>query len=172
FVCDHFLLSLRSFPTRRSSDLETIDQLAKKGLITQSEGAEVVDLASFNLPPCLIRKSDGATLYATRDLTAAIYRQQKYKFTKALYVVGEEQRLHFQQVFAVLKQMGYEWAANMEHIPFGLILKNGKKMSTRKGKVVLLEDVIDEAFQLAKKMIEEKNPTLRNKLEIDKQVGV
>lgn len=151
---------------------ETIDQLAKKGLITQSEGAEVVDLASFNLPPCLIRKSDGATLYATRDLTAAIYRQQKYKFTKALYVVGEEQRLHFQQVFAVLKQMGYEWAANMEHIPFGLILKNGKKMSTRKGKVVLLEDVIDEAFQLAKKMIEEKNPTLRNKLEIAKQVGV
>ncbi|MBS4223597.1 arginine--tRNA ligase [Lederbergia citrea] len=151
---------------------ETIELLKKKGLLHSSDGAQVVELTEYDLPPCLIEKSDGATLYATRDLTAALYRQEKYKFEKALYVVGHEQSLHFKQVFLVLEKMGYDWANHMEHIPFGFILKDGKKMSTRKGKIVLLEEVIEEAIQLALKSIEAKNPELPNKEEVAKMVGV
>ncbi|MCT8138046.1 arginine--tRNA ligase [Anaerobacillus sp. CMMVII] len=150
----------------------TIDMLTKKQLLTSSEGAEVVDLQEFDLPPCLIKKSDGATLYATRDLTAALYRQQQYNFEKTLYVVGQEQSLHFKQVFLVLEKAGFEWAKELIHIPFGFILKDGKKMSTRKGKIVLLEEVITEAVELAEKNIEMKNPMLANKAEIAKMVGV
>lgn len=151
---------------------DTINKLIKKGLLSKSDGAEVVDLQEENLPPCLIRKSDGATLYATRDLTAALYRQEHYQFEKALYVVGHEQSLHFKQVFLVLEKMGFEWVKGLEHVPFGFILKDGKKMSTRKGKVVLLEEVLREAMELAKKNMEEKNPDLENKEEIAKMVGV
>ena len=151
---------------------KTIELLNHDGLLQQSDGAEVVELTEFDLPPCLIKKSDGASLYATRDLTAALYRHEHYQFEKALYVVGHEQSLHFKQVFLVLKKMGYEWAEQMAHIPFGFILKDGKKMSTRKGKIVLLEEVIQEAIEMAKKSIEAKNPTLQNKDEIAKMVGV
>ncbi|MBS4177884.1 arginine--tRNA ligase [Lederbergia citrea] len=151
---------------------ETIELLKKKGLLHSSDGAQVVELTEYDLPPCLIEKSDGATLYATRDLTAALYRQETYKFEKALYVVGHEQSLHFKQVFLVLEKMGYDWANQMEHIPFGFILKDGKKMSTRKGKIVLLEEVIEEAIELALKSIEAKNPGLPNKEEVAKMVGV
>ncbi|WP_343070786.1 arginine--tRNA ligase [Bacillus sp. REN10] len=151
---------------------ETVQLLQDKGLLQESDGAEVVDLQQYELPPCLIKKSDGATLYATRDLTAAIYRQTHYQFDKALYVVGHEQRLHFKQVFLTLEKMGYEWAKGMVHIPFGFILKDGKKMSTRKGKVVLLEQVMEEAIELAKQSIEEKNPQLAEKEEVAKAVGV
>lgn len=151
---------------------ETIDTLNGIGLLSHSEGAEVVDLKEFDLPPCLIKKSDGATLYATRDLTAAIYRQKQYQFEKALYIVGHEQSLHFKQVFLVLEKMGYDWAKGLVHVPFGFILKDGKKMSTRKGKVVLLEEVIKEAIDLAQKNIEIKNPNLENKKGIAKIVGV
>ncbi|MBO1003990.1 arginine--tRNA ligase [Pseudogracilibacillus auburnensis] len=150
----------------------TIQLLEKEGLLKQSEGAQVVELTDYDLPPCLIKKSDGATLYATRDLTAALYRQDQYEFEKALYVVGQEQSLHFKQVFLVLKEMGFEWADQLEHIPFGFILKDGKKMSTRKGKVVLLETVIHEAIELAKQNIEAKNPNLQQKDEVAKMVGV
>lgn len=151
---------------------KTIHLLNEKSLLQLSDGAQVVELSDDDLPPCLIKKSDGATLYATRDITAAIYRQQQYNFEKALYVVGHEQSLHFNQVFLVLQKMGFDWAKNMEHIPFGFILKDGKKMSTRKGKIVLLETVIHEAIQLAKENIETKNPSLENKDEVAKMVGV
>lgn len=151
---------------------ETVKKLIDLKLLEQSDGAQIVNLKEFNLPPCLIQKSDGATLYATRDLTAAIYRYHHYHFDKAFYVVGQEQSLHFQQVIHVLEKMNYPWAKNISHIPFGFILKDGKKMSTRKGKVVLLEKVIEEAIQLAQKNIEEKNPNLTMKEEVAKMVGV
>ncbi|WP_042148814.1 arginine--tRNA ligase [Paucisalibacillus sp. EB02] len=147
-----------------------VKELQEKGLLMESDGAHVVEVENF--PPCLIKKSDGTTLYATRDLAAAIYRQENYRFDKSLYVVGHEQTLHFKQLFAVLRKMGYEWQEGMAHVPFGMILKDGKKMSTRKGKVVLLEDVIKDAITLALKNIEEKNPQLENKEEVANQVGV
>jgi arginyl-tRNA synthetase len=146
--------------------------LEEKGLLTESDGALVVSLDEYDLPPSLIKKSDGATLYATRDLAAALYRYETYNFAKALYVVGNEQRLHFQQLFKVLGKMGFPWAADMHHVPFGMMLKDGKKMSTRKGKVVLLEEVLAQAIADVQKVIEEKNPTLANKEEVARQVGV
>ncbi|WP_445505778.1 arginine--tRNA ligase [Niallia sp. 03091] len=148
---------------------KVIDLLEKDHLLLESEGAKVVQLDGF--PPCLIKKKDGTTLYATRDLAAAIYRQETYQFVKAIYVVGNEQTLHFKQLFAVLNKMGYDWQNGMVHIPFGMMLKDGKKMSTRKGKVVLLEEVLNEAIDLACQSIEEKNPSLQAKEEVAIQVG-
>ena len=148
-----------------------VKELADKGLLKESNGALVVELDE-DIPPCLIMKSDGATLYATRDLTAAIDRKETYDFVKSLYVVGNEQSLHFTQFKQVLSKMGYEWADDIEHIPFGLILKAGKKMSTRKGKIVLLEQVLNEAISLAQATIETKNPSLANKSEVAEAVGV
>lgn len=151
---------------------KTIALLAEKNLLSASAGAEVVDLTEEGMPPLLIRKSDGATLYATRDLTAALYRHENYQFAKAWYVVGQEQTLHFKQVFQALQKMGFSFANEMEHIPFGFILKNGKKMSTRKGGLVLLEKVLQEAIGLAAKNIEEKNPALEEKQQVAEMVGV
>ncbi|KEK25072.1 arginine--tRNA ligase [Bacillus gaemokensis] len=159
-----------AFYNERMDDF--VEILEEKGLLEESDGAQVVNLEKEDMPPCLIKKSDGATLYATRDLTAALYRQNTYEFDKALYVVGAEQSLHFTQFFTVLKKLGYDWVDGMAHVPFGLILKDGKKMSTRKGKVVLLEEVLEEAITLAKQNIEEKNPDLKQKEEVAKQVGV
>jgi arginyl-tRNA synthetase len=149
---------------------QVVEMLHEKALLVESEGATVVELDGF--PPCLIKKRDGTTLYATRDLAAAKYRQENYHFEKSLYVVGNEQTLHFKQLFAVLEKMGFSWPKGMAHVPFGMILKDGKKMSTRKGKVVLLEDVIKEAVQLAFMNIEEKNPSLPDKENVASQVGV
>ncbi len=149
-----------------------VDLLEEKGLLTESDGAMVVSLDEYDMPPCLIKKRDGATLYATRDLAAAFYRHEHYDFGKALYVVGGEQRLHFQQLFKVLLKMGYDWANNMHHIPFGMMLKDGKKMSTRKGQVVLLEEVLSQAITDVLKVIQEKNPSLPNKEQVARQVGV
>ncbi|MEK3907172.1 arginine--tRNA ligase [Oceanobacillus sp. FSL W7-1309] len=149
-----------------------VSRLEESDLLQLSDGAEVVDLAEHDLAPCLIKKSDGATLYATRDLTAAVYRQETYKFERSYYVVGHEQSLHFEQIFLVLQKLGYDWAKQLTHIPFGFILKDGKKMSTRKGKVVLLEEVIQEAIRLAEQIIAEKNPSLQNKADIAEVVGV
>ncbi|MFS0690147.1 arginine--tRNA ligase [Sporosarcina sp. 179-K 8C2 HS] len=148
-----------------------VQELQDKGLLVESDGAMVVELEE-GMPPCLIKKSDGATLYATRDLAAAIYRKNKYDFVKSIYVVGNEQSLHFTQVKQVLGKMGHDWASDIVHVPFGLILQGGKKMSTRKGKIVLLEEVLKEAIELAQKNIEEKNPTLANKSEVAEAVGV
>ncbi|MEW9053233.1 MAG: arginine--tRNA ligase [Neobacillus sp.] len=149
-----------------------VQLLEEKNLLVESNQAQVVELLEQDLPPCLIKKSDGATLYATRDLAAALYRKENYDFDLSLYVVGNEQSLHFKQLIAVLSKMGYEWAEKMVHIPFGMMLKDGKKMSTRKGKVVLLEEVLDESINMARNNIEEKNPNLVNKDEVAKQVGV
>ncbi|MBT2699758.1 arginine--tRNA ligase [Bacillus sp. ISL-40] len=146
--------------------------LEEKQLLVESEQAQVVELTEEQLPPCLIKKSDGATLYATRDLAAALYRQEEYQFVQSLYVVGHEQSLHFKQLMAVLAKMGYDWSKQMHHIPFGLMLKDGKKMSTRKGKVVLLEEVLNESIAMARHNIEVKNPNLTNKEDVAKQVGV
>lgn len=146
--------------------------LEEKQLLVESDQAQVVELTDEELPPCLIKKSDGATLYATRDLAAALYRKENYDFDLSLYVVGNEQSLHFKQLIAVLEKMGYSWAKNMVHIPFGMMLKDGKKMSTRKGKVVLLEEVLNESISMARQNIEEKNPNLTNKDAVAKQVGV
>jgi len=149
-----------------------VELLEAKGLLVESEGAMVVDLEEFGMPPCLIKKRDGATLYATRDLAAALYRQNTYQFAKSLYVVGGEQRLHFRQLFAVLRKAGFEWADELHHIPFGMMLKDGKKMSTRKGQVILLDEVLAQAIEDVRTVIAEKNPNLANAEEVAKQVGV
>ncbi|WP_203247500.1 arginine--tRNA ligase [Sporosarcina beigongshangi] len=148
-----------------------VDELNAKKLLIESDGALVVELEE-GMPPCLIKKSDGATLYATRDLSAAIDRKITYNFVKSLYVVGNEQSLHFAQVKQVLSKLGYDWADTIEHIPFGLILKDGTKMSTRKGKIVLLEEVLNDAIALAQSTIEAKNPNVLHKAEVAKAVGV
>ncbi|MCK1995521.1 arginine--tRNA ligase [Peribacillus muralis] len=147
-----------------------VEELKEKDLLTQSEGAFVVELE--DMPPCLITKTDGATLYATRDLAAAVYRKKQYDAKKTFYVVGNEQSLHFKQLFKVINKMGYEWSKDLQHVAFGMMLKDGKKMSTRKGKVVLLADVLAEAIETAKRNIEEKNQALEQKETVAEQVGV
>lgn len=149
---------------------KVIDEIQEKSLLVESDGANVVELE--DMPPCLIKKNDGATLYATRDLAAGFYRMETYKPKAIYYVVGNEQSLHFKQWFKVVEKMGYSWANNLHHIPFGMMLKDGKKMSTRKGKVVLLADVLAETINMAKGNIEQKNPSLENKEEVAKAVGI
>lgn len=149
-----------------------IDELEEKGISTIENGATIVNLDEENLPPALIKKSDGATLYLTRDLATAYYRHHTYDFAQNIYVVGNEQANHFHQLKAVLKRLGNDWSDDMRHIAFGLITLEGKKLSTRKGKIVLLEDVLNEAIELALKQIEMKNPDLENKEEVARQVGV
>ncbi|WP_195853169.1 arginine--tRNA ligase [Aerococcus sanguinicola] len=148
-----------------------IDELEDKGISEVEQGAVIVRLDEEDLPPALIQKSDGATLYLTRDLATAYYRKATFDFVESLYIVGNEQTNHFNQLKAVLKRLGRDWADNMHHIPFGLITLNGKKLSTRKGKIVLLEDVLNEATKLAYEQIETKNPDLPNKDEVAAQVG-
>lgn len=149
-----------------------IDELEAKGITTIDQGATIVNLDDLDLPPALIKKSDGATLYVTRDLATAQYRKDTYDFAKNVYVVGNEQSVHFKQLKAVLAKMGRQWEEDMIHVPFGLITKDGKKLSTRKGKIVLLEEVLNEAIELAYAQIEAKNPNLENKEEVARQVGV
>jgi arginyl-tRNA synthetase len=151
---------------------EVVEMLEAKNLLHESQGAQIVDLSKYDLNPALIKKTDGATLYITRDLAAAIYRKRTYEFAQSLYVVGNEQKNHFKQLKAVLKEMGYDWSDDIHHIPFGLITKDGKKLSTRSGRIVLLEEVLDDAVKLAQKQIEEKNPALENKAEVAEAVGV
>lgn len=150
----------------------TIEMLVDRGLTMESEGALIVDLEQYDLPPCLLRKKDGATLYATRDLCAAIYRYENYKFSQMIYVVGAPQSLHFQQLFKVLELMGFPWAGRCVHVPFGLIRFKEGKMSTRMGNLIFLEDVINKAVELAREIIEEKNPGLENKEEVAEIVGI
>lgn len=151
---------------------EVIDILTEKELLIEDQGAQVVRLDEYDLQPALIKKQDGATLYITRDIAAALYRKRTYDFDEALYVVGQDQIYHFNQLKAVLNKMGYEWEEDIHHIIFGLISIDGAKMSTRRGKVVLLEDVLNEAVERALLLINEKNPTLSNKEEVAEQVGV
>ena len=151
---------------------QTIEELRAKGLAETSQDALIVDLDEYDLPPCLLKKKDEATLYATRDIAAAIYRHDTYKFHKSLYVVGSAQSLHFRQVFKVLELMGYEWAKDCVHVDFGWIKFRQEMMSTRKGNIVLLEDVLNKSIELASKIIEEKNPELENKDEVARDVGI
>lgn len=151
---------------------EVVQMLEDKGLLQESKGAEIVDLEKYNLNPALIKKTDGATLYITRDLAAAIYRKRTYDFVQSLYVVGNEQQNHFKQLKAVLKELGFDWADDIHHIPFGLITQGGRKLSTREGRVILLENVLNDAISLARKQIAEKNPDLKNAEEVAQQVGV
>ncbi len=149
-----------------------IEELKEKGLITVSDGAQIVDLEKYNMPPCLITKKDGSSLYATRDISAALYRQNTYHFEKCLYVTGMEQKLHFAQWFKVIELMGYDWYKGLVHIPYGLVsLKNGK-ISTRKGNVLYAEDILNESIQKIRDIIEEKNPELPDKETVAKQVGI
>ena len=150
---------------------EVVEILEEKGLLKESQGAQIVDLSEYDLNPALIKKTDGATLYITRDLAAAIYRKRTYDFAQSLYVVGNEQSNHFKQLKAVLKEMGYDWSDDIHHIPFGLITQGGKKLSTRSGRVILLEKVLDDAVALAKEQIEAKNPTLADKEAVAEAVG-
>ena len=149
-----------------------IDELRKKGLLKESEGAQIVDLEQYGMPPCLILRSDGASLYATRDLAAAIYRKNTYDFYKCLYVVAYQQNLHFKQVFKVLELMGREWAKDLVHVAYGMVSLEDGAMSTRKGKVVWLEDVISRCVEKAYGIISEKNPDLENKGDVAEKVGV
>lgn len=149
-----------------------VEELREKNLLQESDGAYVVDLSDQDMPPCIVLKQDGTTIYATRDLAAAIYRHNTFRFDKMLYVVGAEQTLHFRQVFAVLEKMGYSWSRDCEHIPFGLLQLDGKKMSTRKGRVIFLEEVLQEAVERAKAIVAEKNPGLPNQDEVARQIGV
>ena len=151
-----------------------VNELEEKGLLKISEGAKVVDLEAYDMPPCIIITSAGTTIYATRDLAALKDRIQTYDFAKALYVVGNEQQLHFKQVFKVLSLMGYEeYAKNCIHIPFGLVVdKNGERIGSRKGNSVLLEDILKESIQKVKTIIEDKNPNIEDKEEVARKVGV
>lgn len=149
-----------------------IEELEQKGLLVESEGAKIVDLEAYGMPPCIILRSDGASLYATRDIAAAIYRKKTYDFYKCLYVVAYQQNLHFKQFFKVLELMGKEWAKDLVHVAYGMVSLEDGSMSTRKGKVVYLSDVIDKCVSKALSIITEKNPALENKEETAKTVGV
>ena len=151
---------------------EGIQILEDKGLLQESKGASIVDLEDFNLPPAMIKKSDGATLYITRDIATAIYRARTYNFVKNVYVVGQEQANHFRQLKAVLKKMGFDWSDDMIHVDFGLVTKNRQKLSTRKGNIILLEPTLLEAISRAKSQIEAKNPDLEDKDAVARAVGV
>ncbi|MBU3195219.1 arginine--tRNA ligase [Clostridium algidicarnis] len=149
-----------------------VEELESKGLLVESNGAKVVMLDEYNMPPCMIKKADGATIYATRDLAAAMYRKKTYDFYKNIYVVGSPQKLHFKQIFTTLKLMGHEWANDCEHVGFGMVKFADKKLSTRKGDVVLLEDLLNETKKKTLEIINEKNPNLEDKEEVAKKLGI
>ena len=149
-----------------------VDELREKGLLVESNGAQVVMLDEYNMPPCIVLKADGASIYATRDLAAAMYRKKKYDFDKCIYVVGTPQALHFKQVFKVLELAGHEWAKDCIHVGFGLVKFADRKLSTRKGEVILLDDLIRESIDKTLEVINEKNPNLENKEEVAKKIGV
>ncbi|GGE23303.1 arginine--tRNA ligase [Streptococcus himalayensis] len=151
---------------------EGIQILEDKGLLHESKGASIVDLEGYNLPPAMIKKSDGTTLYITRDIATAMFRKRTFDFAKSIYAVGQEQSNHFRQLKAVLKEMGFDWSDDMVHVEFGLVTKNKQKLSTRKGNIILLEPTIAEAVERAKNQIEAKNPDLEQKEAVAQAVGV
>ncbi len=151
---------------------DTVNRIKEAGLSKISEEALIVDLEEYDMPPCILRKKDDASLYATRDICAAEYRKREYNFDKLIYVVGSEQRLHFNQFFKVLELMGYDWVKDCVHVDFGLVKFKGGKMSTREGKVILLEDLLGESCKIALEIIEGKNRDLENKTEVANDVGI
>lgn len=149
-----------------------LDELKQKNLLVESRGAQIVDLEEYGMSPCIILKSDGSSLYATRDMAAAIYRKQTYDFDKCLYVVAYQQNLHFKQFFKALELMGKEWAKDLVHVAYGMVSLEDGAMSTRKGNVVFLEDIIEKCVKKAYAILSEKNPDLENKEDVAKKVGV
>ena len=150
-----------------------VKRLTDANLLSESEGAKIVDLSEYDMAPCLILKNDGSSIYATRDLAAIFYRMENYHFDRCLYVTGQEQRLHFQQVFKVVELLGNEWAKEgLVHIPYGLVSLGGEKLSSRDGNVIYAEDILLEAISKIKAIIEEKNPDLENKDDVARNVGV
>ena len=166
---DHY--TGESFYRNMTDDI--VKKLTDANLLTESEGAKIVDLEEYNMAPCLILKNDGSSIYATRDLAAIFYRKNTYNFVKALYVTGQEQKLHFAQVFKVVELLGNEWAKDqLVHIPYGLVSLDGAKLSTRDGNVIYAEDILLEAISKIKETINEKNPDLADKDEVARIVGV
>ncbi|QTL99987.1 arginine--tRNA ligase [Iocasia frigidifontis] len=159
-----------SFYNDKMADI--VQSLKEKGLLQKSKGAYVVDLEDYDMPPCLIIKSDGATLYPTRDITAAIYRKETYNFSKALYVTDYSQKLHFSQWMKVIELMGYDWADQLEHVPFGRVSSEEGALKTRKGNVILLKDLLAKSVEKVKRIINQNNPELNDKDEIAEKVGI
>jgi arginyl-tRNA synthetase len=146
--------------------------LKDKGLLIESQGANVIDLSEYDMPPCMITKKDGSSIYHSRDIAAVLYRKENYDFEKCLYVTGLEQSLHFKQVFKAIELMGYDWFDGLVHIPYGLVSLAGEKLSTRTGNIIYAEDILKEAVKRAGELIEEKNPGLADKEAVAKQVGI
>ena len=154
----------------RDMTSKVVETLESKNLLVESDGAKIVPLDEYDMPPCLVTKKDGSSIYATRDLAALLYRHETYNFTKCLYVTGLEQQLHFKQVFKVIELLGYDWYQGLHHIPYGLVSLKEGKMSTRKGQVIFAEDILKEAIQRIREIIAEKNPDLENKEEVARMV--
>lgn len=149
-----------------------VEELKAKNLLIESQGANVIDLSQYDMPPCLITKRDGGSIYHSRDIAAVLFRKEKYHFEKCIYVTGLEQSLHFKQVFKAIEVMGYEWADDLVHVPYGLVSLEGEKLSTRSGNIIYAEDILNEAIGRAKSSIQIKNPDLPDKEEVAKKVGV
>ncbi len=149
-----------------------VSELKDKKLLVESQGANIISLEEYDMPPCLITKKDGSSIYHSRDIAAALYRKQLYNFDKCIYVTGMEQKLHFSQVFRAIELMGYEWAKDLYHIPYGLVSMDGEKLSTRKGNVIYAEDILKEAVSRALTAIEEKNPNLQDKINTAQKIGI
>ena len=146
--------------------------LKEKNLLIESQGANVIDLSEYDMPPCMITKKDGGSIYHSRDICAILYRKENYDFDKCLYVTGLEQSLHFKQVFKAIELMGYEWHTDLVHVPYGLVSLEGAKLSTRTGNIIYAEDILEEAVKRAAESIEEKNPKLADKEIVAKKVGI
>ena len=166
------LALFKLFPDRRNAAQEADHLRHLLHDILDLSLIHILDLEAYGMPPAIILRSDGATLYATRDLAAALYRKDTYDFAKCLYVVAYQQDLHFRQLFKVLELMGYDWAKDMEHVAFGMVSYEGQALSTRKGHVVYLEDLLNKAVEKAREIIDVKSPNLENKDEVSRQVGV
>ena len=149
-----------------------LEEMKQKGIVEESEGALIVDLEEYDMPPALIMKKDGSTLYTTRDVAAALYRKKHYDFYKNIYVVGSQQNLHFKAWIKIIELMGYDWARDCIHVPFGMVSLEEGTLSTRKGRVVFLEDVLNKAIESTRKIIEERNPGLEDKENVAKQIGI
>ena len=151
---------------------EQVDLLREKGLLKIDNGASIVDLSEYNMPPCLILKSDGSTLYPTRDIAAAVYRDRTYHFAKCIYVTAYQQCLHFKQWFKVVELMGYDFADKLVHVPYGMVSIDGAKLATRTGNVILIRDLLSAAVDKVTDVINEKNPSLENKEQTAEAVGI
>lgn len=156
----------------RDKTQNVIDILNEKNLLVESEGAKIVPLDDYDMAPCMIMKKDGSSIYATRDLAAILYRNETYHFDKCIYVTGQEQKLHFAQVFKVIELMGYDFAKDLVHVPYGLVSLGGAKLATRSGNIIFAEDILHQAIDKVKEIINEKNPDLEEKDEVAKIVGV